>query len=368
MAHEVKGPAVSSVPHHAQLAGGSGSAAGAPAGVGAAPTRLATANEAEATCSCLEALLPDCIMECIRGLIAWFTNLLSEASPYPALLPLSALEQEAIAFAEAELQAAGPETLCTIVGKPAYVPIGNSGMRDDPLTLKIHQLLTLYGNALTAFESPLAGRSVTDEASKAAWKKCIYLAYAIGYFTLQDLPSFINWHYEWSKGTTFPVEKRYTSTGMITDVRSYQKIALSLVGQMYQRMRGHLTWDRPSTSFIYPQEVPEEHAARFYQEGTLENSCRELHNNLCKQIMQFISPAEVDEWHRYHLDLLKEDHQDLPFRADIKLLAKEHDPFSLMSYRNNYLSASLTAAMLNPQLAPLGMQIRVPGSEGLLSQ
>ncbi len=294
-------------------------------GIGQTPSSL------ECATSCFSSVIS--FFEWVASSLVYFWTWLTTDGP--VMPEPTALEKEALAFADAELEKAGASTpFCGLYSMDA----------SNPINRKVRQMMTLYKQARRDFENPLAHLTVEDEKIKDAAKRCLYLGYAIGYWTLKNLPADLEWEYETKEGknSTFGIHTRSYAL-LLVHSATYQGFAILQVAQIYQRMKGHLVWDRDKCEFKYPDVVAPEYTARFYQQGTMENNFRELHNSLCQRAWLYLSREGLAEYpisNEPFLNWLQEDKPGSPFAIDPQMLKNaKMDPLGLF-LKFGYMSVS----------------------------
>jgi hypothetical protein len=163
----------------------------------------------------------------------------------------------------------------------------------QPVTQEIDLLTTLFWKeSFEAFVQTVKKHRddpwAHDEVIQAA-DTCVKISYAVGCLTLENLPDF----------TKKLAQKGDQRTYVQAQQDSYLYHTLCWCATPYHWMRGGIVWrtnpwnKNEEGLFHRQEEVSEEHAKPFYQEGTTQFSWRTLYNDYCDRIRIYVDESKL---------------------------------------------------------------------------
>jgi hypothetical protein len=178
---------------------------------------------------------------------------------------------------------------------------------DQPVNQDIPLLTAIYRRFYCEFEQELKKYKDNNPWSQPsviqAASSLMKISYAISRLTLEDLPAFTR-RIEESK------EKKLTYAEALTKQDSYQYRTYYYCTRAYHWIRGELTWkkeeDEPETLF-HPHEISKEHAALFYQGGTVQLEWRMLYNDYCERVRGIVDEESLKKADNRHFNWIRKD-------------------------------------------------------------
>ncbi len=207
----------------------------------------------------------------------------------------SKVYQEAMAFARSELKL-----------HPDAKPEDIRGL--SPVNPEISLLISLYWDKYREkFSEAIKANPIDTWNQKAvldAADRLMKIAYAISVLTLEDLPRFI-------------VQKSFcTYARALTRQDSYQYRTFFYVTQVYHYLRSALNSQQSGddVKYVYPEQIPTEHAQQFYKPGTIQNTWNLLYNDYCNRVRMYVSESNLRLADTRHVSWTRKDTGEASFR------------------------------------------------------
>lgn len=256
---------------------------------------------------------PICLLTGCVSLAGRVINLMKikteEISKTPQF-PYSPTGQAAIDFAREKLKKHAPKI--PELSGDYFAPWYKSSWKRQPVNEEITLLAVLYDDIYKgAFFNALQqhGEDAWSHAEviKAA-DDCMKISYAIGVLTLEDLKPFDE---KWVNSGFFVKRKPAGLAGSLVRQDSYQYRTFFTCTNIYHWARGGL-YHKEQEEFIFidkesDPEASKEHADRFYQSGTIQNSWNALYNDYCDRIRLYVDETTLFDKDSRHVKWTKKD-------------------------------------------------------------
>jgi hypothetical protein len=204
-------------------------------------------------------------------------------SPYPPEA------QEAIQFARDLLKQREPFWL------PGFVIDWQKRLKcqHQPVNKEIPRLMDLFYRVHEEFGHAARSYSLNSPEVIQATERVMKVSYAVSVLTLEDLEAFTS--------QFAPNERLHDYAFALRYQRSYQYRTFYYCTQVYHQVRGDRWEDRE----------------RFFTEGTIESSWRNLYNDYCKRTREYVSHERLEEADTRHAnwtyqDLNRDDFRVIP--------------------------------------------------------